>query len=96
MASRSTNTMVEALQKLNRDIADMKTLPDADRAWLVQLENMILERMTRPVQELQAQGQLPQSPQPAGTPMGGGNMAGVQPPNADELSRLMSGMAGAQ
>ncbi len=110
MASRSTNTMAEALQKMIRDIADMKTLPDADMPFLVQLENIVLNRMKQPVQDLRDQGQLPaQQPPPfpgagggmpggmgapAGSLMGGGAMAGPQAPNAGELARLLN--AGAE
>ena len=103
MAARSTNTMQEALQKMLRDIADMKTLPDADMPFLVQLENMILARMKQPVDDLRAQGQLPPAQPPmgpqtpgmsAGAGVGGGFMAGPNMPNADELSRLLN--AGAE
>lgn len=103
MASRSTNTMAEALQALMRDIADMKTLPDADLPWLIQLENMVIERLNRPVEMLQRSGQLPPpsgpampgmgggpQPQPAGALMGGGLMAGAQAPPSDELARLLA------
>lgn len=99
MASRSTNTMAEALQKLMRDVADMKTLPDADLPWLVQLENMIIERLNRPVEMLQRSGQLPPSqpgsaggpaPQGAGALMGGGLMASAQAPSQDQLARLLA------
>lgn len=100
MASRSTNTMAEALQGLMRDIADMKTLPDADIPWLVQVENMVIQRLNRPVEQLQASGQLPPGPNPmqppmgggapAGTLFGGGMMAGAQAPSQDQLSRLLA------
>lgn len=87
--------MIEALQKLMREIADMKTLPDADMPFLVQMENMILQRMKQPVDDLRAQGQLPpaapqQAPMMAGSPMGGGMMAGPQMPPMDEMNRMLS------
>lgn len=103
MASRSTNTMAEALQSLMRDIADMKTLGDADIPWLVQLENMVIERMKRPVEMLRQSGQLPPADggmggaggsgsmgMPAGAMQAGGLQAGAVAPNADELSRLLN------
>lgn len=105
MASRSTNTMQEALQKTMRDIADMKLLPDADVPFLVEMETSIMNYFKRPIQEMQNAGQLPQSPgpaqipglpsgpgggMPAGSPMGGGAMAGPKAPNTDELSRLLT------
>lgn len=99
MASRSTNTMPEALQKMLRDIADMKTLPDADNAFLVTIESMILERLRQPVEMLQQSGQLPPSSQPPQLPgtaplQGGGLMNGTQAPNPDELNRMLSAGAG--
>jgi len=100
MASRSTNTMQEALQKMMRDIADMKTLPDADIPFLVTIENQVLQRMKQPVEALVQQGQLPAGdPMAQGMPsmMGaapgsmqsGGLMAGGMAPSSDELSRLL-------
>jgi hypothetical protein len=91
--------MAEALQKFMREIADMKTLPDADLPFLIQMENMVIERLKRPVEMLRQEGQLP----PAGGPGGGSSMgmpagqmqagglqAGAVAPNADELSRLLN------
>ena len=42
MAARSTNTMVEVLQRFLGDIAQAKTALDADLPFLLQLESMIL------------------------------------------------------
>lgn len=91
MASRSTNTMQEALQKMMREVADMKLLPDADIPWLITVENMIIEKMKAPVEAMVQSGQLPGVPQgqPAGSLMGGGMMAGAVSPSADELSRFL-------
>lgn len=95
MASRSTNTMQEWMQGLMREIADAKSLSDADLPWLVQLESMVIERMKRPVQELVASGQLPAGPppqqfgSPAGSMQGGGLMAGTQMPPMGEIDRLL-------
>lgn len=97
MASRSTNTMQEALSRLMREIADMKLLTDADLPWLVQVESMIISRMKQPVEALVQQGQLPPGPEsqmmmgsPAGSMQGGGMMAGTQAPSGDELQRFLS------
>jgi hypothetical protein len=91
MASRSTNTMQEALQKMMREIADMKTLGDADIPWLITVENMVIEKLKAPVEALVQAGQLPGVPpsNPAGSLMGGGMMAGPVSPSADELSRFL-------
>lgn len=86
--------MQEALQKLMREIADMKTLSDADLPWLVQLESMVIERIKRPVQEMVQSGQLPAAPpsqfgSPAGSMQGGGFMSGTAMPPAGEIDRLL-------
>lgn len=92
--------MQEALQRLLTDVAQMKTLADADLPWLVELESMVLTKIRQPVDQMQqpggalAQPTGPMQPpmgggMPAGSPMGGGMMAGAQAPNADELSRLL-------
>jgi len=103
MATNRDNTMIEALDKLLKDIAGMKTLADADMPFLISVENMILTRMKQPVSELAAQGvinapppQPPPSPMgggmgmPPGSMQGGGLMAGPGMPNPDELQRLLS------
>lgn len=100
MAVRGTNTMQEALQRLLTDIAQMKTLADADLAWLVELESMVISKIREPIDAMQQPGgALAQPsgppgmgggpPMPAGAPMGGGMAAGPQMPNPDELQRLL-------
>lgn len=97
MATRSTNTMIEALQRFLQDIGQMKTLADADLPWLVELESMVLTKIREPLDQMQQSGALPPPPQdpgmmggsPAGAAMGGGMMAGPQMPNPDELNRLL-------
>lgn len=104
MAVRSTNTMIEALQRLLQDIGKMKTLADADMPWLVELESMVLTKIREPLDNMQQSGQLPPPPMDpgmmppdpammqgmgAGEMQGGGMMAGPQMPNPDELGRLL-------
>jgi hypothetical protein len=97
MAVRGTNTMIEALQRLLQDIAQMKTLGDSDLPWLVELESMVLNKIKEPVDAMQQQGGALAQPtgppmgggMPAGAPMGGGMSAGPQMPNPDELQRLL-------
>lgn len=100
MATRSANTMQETLQRLLTDIAQMKTLADADLPWIVELESMVLNKIRQPVEQMQQPGgplAQPSGPPPgmggppglpAGAPMGGMN-AGAAAPNADELQRLL-------
>lgn len=56
MASqRSTNTMQEFLQRMLGDLANAKTLPDADLQFLVGLETAILQKLREPVDALAGQ-----------------------------------------
>ena len=81
MASRSTNTMVEVLQRLLGDIAQAKTAMDADMPFLLQLETMILGKLRDPQTQMQQAGILPSdgSQQPAGGGMPPGMMMGGPP-----------------
>ncbi len=96
MASRSTNTMQEALQSLMREIADMKLLPDSDIPWLITVENMIIQKMKAPVEAMQQAGAFPGVPSSqemsgmsAGQPVGGGFMAGASAPSMGEMDRFL-------
>ena len=104
MATRSTNTMAEVLQRFLGDIAQAKVLMDADLPFLLQLETMIVDKLRDPVRQLQEQGLIPKD----GAQMAGGGMPGMPgmpgatpqqipgvmqqaaAPNADELQRLLS------
>lgn len=55
MASRSTNTMAEFLQRMLGDLAEAKTLPDADLQFLIQLETIILQKLRAPIDALMGQ-----------------------------------------
>lgn len=96
MATRSANTMQETLQRLLTDIAQMKTLADADLPWIVELETMVINKIRQPVEQMQQPGgplaqpggAPPPPGLPAGAPMGGMN-AGAAAPNPDELQRLL-------
>lgn len=97
--------MSEGLQSLMSDISQMKTLPDADLEFLVELETFILNKLREPIDA--TMGQVPGSPPGAGNPQGGiGPLPGVpsapgggvpnlrtEPaaPNPDELRRLVGG-----
>jgi hypothetical protein len=96
MATRSTNTMVEALQRLHTDVAQMKVLPDADLTLITELETMIVSYLRDPMKKMQAEGMLPpdagggQMFPGQGQPLGGGVMQGAGTPPVDELRRLMT------
>lgn len=91
MGTRTDNTMAEALFKLNKDIAEMKTLSDADMPFLVQLETIVLNRLKQPVDDLRAQGALPPAGPPQMTQPGIPGVGGLPPmPSGDELSRMLS------
>lgn len=106
MATRVDNTMVEWLQKELKNIAEAKLLPDADMPFLVGLENIILERAKKPVNDMRQDGLLPpagQSGPPVGmgSPMGRGGVMGGPGPAAmsgasDELRRILQPAQGPQ
>ena len=54
-SSRSTNTMEEFLRRILGDIAEAKTLPDADLEFLVGMETGILQKLRQPVDAMQGQ-----------------------------------------
>lgn len=94
--SRQTNTFGEALQKLLRDLADMKVMPDADMAFIVDLETQVISKIRSPQDQASMGGQsaLPMDPMgggmggpPPGPPMGPGAMPppGPMPPGVPGL-----------
>lgn len=97
MATRVDNTMVEWIQKTLKSIAEAKLLPDADMAFLVGLENTLLERAKQPVDQMRQDGVLPPAQPGPGSPSRGGmmgmpNMAGA----GDELRRMLQPAQGPQ
>lgn len=72
-SSRSTNTMAEFLQRILGDIAEAKTLPDADLEFLITLETTILQKLRAPIDALMGQMQG----QGAGG-QGGGQQGGME------------------
>lgn len=77
MAVKSTNTMVESLQSLVQDIAMMKTMPDADLQFLLDLETTIIAYMRQQMDQSMGQNGNPMAP-PA--TMGGGPPMPPMPP----------------
>lgn len=83
-SSRSTNTMQEGLNGLLSQISEMKTMPDADLNFLIQLETTILQKIREPYDQMSGQmsaptpgGQpMPQPPTPGGGAMPGGFTVG--------------------
>jgi hypothetical protein len=91
--------MVEFLQKLLKDIATAKLLPDADMAFLVNLENAVISEAKKPVDNMRQQGILPPAQQSPGQPMGaggGGVMQGPPMPSPDEMQRMLAPGQGPQ
>ena len=75
-SSRSTNTMGEFLSRMLGDLAQAKTLPDADLEFLIGMETQIIGKIREPIDTLQKMGQPPGlGPMPAGIQMGGGGGA---------------------
>lgn len=76
----ATNTQAEALRKILSDISNIKTFPDADLEFLINLETMILNNI---------KGQVEQNMGPAD----GGSSQGLAAMSADpSMPGAMSGM----
>lgn len=100
MATRSTNTFAEALQRMLGDVAQMMTLQDADLDFVTELQGMVVSKLRAPVTQMMDAGLLPPDAPtgmvgagavaPPQLPPGGGLMPAPAAPNADELRRLMA------
>lgn len=81
--SRQTNTFGEQLQKMLRDLADMKVSPDADLPFIVDLETQVIAKLRQGIDGAESQG-LTQVPGDPGLGMaiggGGGMPMGVPTP----------------
>lgn len=66
--------MAEFLQKMLGDVAEAKTLPDADLQFLIQLETTILQKLRAPIDALM--GQMNNGQQQVAGEMGAGGGAG--------------------
>lgn len=103
--TRQTNTFGEALQRLLGDLAQMKVLPDADLAWIVDVETKVIGKLREGIDGVAASGasQVPGDPMlgqaigmqgqmPGGPPQQPQGIPGLRPNpmiNADELRRVM-------
>ncbi len=96
MAGRASNTMIEGLQQLVTNIAQLKTTPDADVQWLLELESLVLQKLREPVDAMAGQMTGPGGPDAqtadVATQVSRGPMPGIQlgvAPNSDEWSRML-------
>lgn len=97
--SRLTNTMQEGLMKLLSEIADLKTLPDADLQFLIGLETTVLAKVREPIERMNQAMMQSAGQQPGMAPGGPGAMPGSpavpgirqEPamPNPDEMRRML-------
>jgi hypothetical protein len=106
VASKTTNTLQELLQRFLADMGQFKMVAsESDLASTVELETMILQLARKPIENIQQQGLTNATPQDAG--MGGmppspgamGNFGSAPPggpgrqamPSPDELRRVLGG-----
>jgi hypothetical protein len=82
MATRSTNTMSEVLISILEMLASAKVMPDADVAWIINLETQIADKAREPYKSMQGGQQPAPEAAPGGMPGGG----------APDLSSLLGGM----
>jgi hypothetical protein len=102
--TRGTNTMAEALQKMLADTSYMKTLPDADLEWIINLETEIVSKLREPLERANQGGSMMPTDSMMPLPQqmsGGGAMASAPPmgvpgvqssagtPPPDELRRIL-------
>lgn len=82
--TRSTNTMAEGLRKVHQLVNDLKTFPDADLEWLINLETTIIQKIREPYDQMAGQF----------SEMGGGGdmgMGGMPDPNFPPMPNMDPG-----
>jgi len=84
--SRQTNTFGEALQKLLRDLADMKVMPDADLPFIVDIETKVIGKLRSGIDQSVQSGN---SSVPVG--IGGGPEMAMPPMPMDPMAGPMPG-----
>ncbi len=95
--TRSQNTMVEGLRGFLSQIAELKAAPDADIAYLTNIETQVLKYLRAPFEKQQAEQQLgagQQAPGPTESllfPQAGGGGGGGP---GGGLAGLLAGMGG--
>lgn len=83
MALKSQNTMAEAMEKVIKDLASMKTMPDADIGFILHIETQIVEYLRQGFDQASQQSQ-----------MGGMGMGSPQqaPPPMDPMGMMPTGV----
>lgn len=95
MATRSTNTMQEVLQRFLTDLAQAKTLMDADMPFILGIETQIVDYLRNPIKQMQSQGLLPQGgPQQMGGQPQMAGPGGFDPSQMQAPQITPPGMAG--
>lgn len=89
MASRSMNTMAEALQGLMQSLTEMKGMPDADLQWIIGLETQVLQKIREPFDG--AAGQMGGGPPGNVQPAPGSPMAPSLGPSAETMPTGVGG-----
>lgn len=91
-AQQATNTMAEELNKLIKQIALMKTLPDADIDWINNnLELPVLTKIREPLDAQFAAGNSQIPPPSFGAEMGGGMSPGMGGPSMPPVPGIRTG-----
>lgn len=95
MSAGTDNTFIELLPKMITLLGQMKQTQGADLAWIVTMENQVLAKQQKPVDDLRNSGQLPFPSGGMGQPgMGGAASPAPSPPGINPRGGGVPGGAG--